>query len=259
MANDYLFTSESVSEGHPDKVADQISDAILDAIFAQDPLSRVNGVGDTQVFGSQYAMRIWADPLKLNIPAFSYDRTISTDGLTLDDERGIVRIRTAEDKMADGKLFMKRVLTTGCGRGMAFYSYADLDRKKKVLFELIGLAGRFQCYQHAHLADAVDHLHDRRVDLGGHLAVVGVDHRIGAQIGERVFFDHGMGIVIGETAEIGDEVLHAAHQAFAMGLPRARERLAERVGPREHGRAAREQNERRRRVAEVLHPGAFGK
>ena len=41
MANDYLFTSESVSEGHPDKVADQISDAILDAILAQDKTSRV--------------------------------------------------------------------------------------------------------------------------------------------------------------------------------------------------------------------------
>jgi S-adenosylmethionine synthetase len=41
MSNNYLFTSESVSEGHPDKVADQISDAILDAIFEQDPLSRV--------------------------------------------------------------------------------------------------------------------------------------------------------------------------------------------------------------------------
>ena len=39
--SDYLFTSESVSEGHPDKVADQISDAILDAILAQDPHSRV--------------------------------------------------------------------------------------------------------------------------------------------------------------------------------------------------------------------------
>ena len=39
--NDYLFTSESVSEGHPDKVADQISDAVLDAIFEQDPLARV--------------------------------------------------------------------------------------------------------------------------------------------------------------------------------------------------------------------------
>lgn len=41
MANDYLFTSESVSEGHPDKVADQISDAVLDAILAQDKFSRV--------------------------------------------------------------------------------------------------------------------------------------------------------------------------------------------------------------------------
>lgn len=40
MSN-YLFTSESVSEGHPDKVADQISDAILDAILTQDPLARV--------------------------------------------------------------------------------------------------------------------------------------------------------------------------------------------------------------------------
>ena len=36
-----LFTSESVTEGHPDKLADQISDAILDAILAKDPLARV--------------------------------------------------------------------------------------------------------------------------------------------------------------------------------------------------------------------------
>ncbi len=41
MSKNYLFTSESVSEGHPDKVADQISDAILDAILAQDPRGRV--------------------------------------------------------------------------------------------------------------------------------------------------------------------------------------------------------------------------
>ena len=39
--SEFLFTSESVSEGHPDKVADQISDAILDAILAQDPKARV--------------------------------------------------------------------------------------------------------------------------------------------------------------------------------------------------------------------------
>ena len=39
--SEYLFTSESVSEGHPDKVADQVSDAILDAVLAQDPKARV--------------------------------------------------------------------------------------------------------------------------------------------------------------------------------------------------------------------------
>jgi len=44
MAKDgkYLFTSESVAEGHPDKVADQISDAVLDAVFSKDPKARVD-------------------------------------------------------------------------------------------------------------------------------------------------------------------------------------------------------------------------
>lgn len=41
MSNRYLFTSESVTEGHPDKICDQISDTILDALLAQDPASRV--------------------------------------------------------------------------------------------------------------------------------------------------------------------------------------------------------------------------
>ena len=41
MSQDFIFTSESVSEGHPDKIADQISDAMLDAILAQDPKGRV--------------------------------------------------------------------------------------------------------------------------------------------------------------------------------------------------------------------------
>ncbi len=41
MKSEFLFTSESVSEGHPDKVSDQISDSVLDAILAQDPKSRV--------------------------------------------------------------------------------------------------------------------------------------------------------------------------------------------------------------------------
>ena len=41
MSKEFLFTSESVSEGHPDKVADQISDGVLDAILASDPRGRV--------------------------------------------------------------------------------------------------------------------------------------------------------------------------------------------------------------------------
>src|SRR5262245_17930023 len=40
-SNKHVFTSESVTEGHPDKVADQISDAVLDAILADDPAARV--------------------------------------------------------------------------------------------------------------------------------------------------------------------------------------------------------------------------
>src|SRR5258708_35119734 len=41
MSSGFLFTSESVTEGHPDKIADQISDAVVDAALAGDPLSRV--------------------------------------------------------------------------------------------------------------------------------------------------------------------------------------------------------------------------
>jgi len=41
MRGKFIFTSESVSEGHPDKVCDRISDSVLDAAFAQDPMSRV--------------------------------------------------------------------------------------------------------------------------------------------------------------------------------------------------------------------------
>ena len=40
-ARSFQFTSESVTEGHPDKMADQISDAVLDAILAEDPMARV--------------------------------------------------------------------------------------------------------------------------------------------------------------------------------------------------------------------------
>ena len=63
--------------------ADDLSDYVASKL--QDPLSRVPGVGDTQIFGSQYAMRIWADPLKLNNFA-----------LTMDDIRAAVVAQNAQ-------------------------------------------------------------------------------------------------------------------------------------------------------------------
>ncbi|HAU0158627.1 TPA: methionine adenosyltransferase [Legionella pneumophila] len=61
----YVFTSESVSEGHPDKIADQISDAILDAILAQDPKARVACevlVKTGMVFvGGEITTKAWVD------------------------------------------------------------------------------------------------------------------------------------------------------------------------------------------------------
>src|SRR5699024_2212563 len=67
--NKRLFTSESVTEGHPDKVADQISDAILDAILAQDPQARVAcetavNTGLVLVFGD-VTTRVYVDIQKI--------------------------------------------------------------------------------------------------------------------------------------------------------------------------------------------------
>jgi hypothetical protein len=97
-----------------------------------------------------------------------------------------------------------------------------------------------------------------RGDLGDHPAdadarqvrrpvveVPGERRGVGCKIAQRV--RRSLGIDGGRRAGIAQVVPHDV-------APTARERLAERVGPREHGRAAREQNERRRRVAEVLDP-----
>ena len=57
MRSNYLFTSESVSEGHPDKVSDQISAAIVDLFLPKDPEARVAcGLGDPRSAGAR-AMR----------------------------------------------------------------------------------------------------------------------------------------------------------------------------------------------------------
>ena len=61
----HLFTSESVSEGHPDKIADQISDAVLDAILDQDPKARVAcetyGKTGMVLVGGEITTSAWVD------------------------------------------------------------------------------------------------------------------------------------------------------------------------------------------------------
>jgi FdhD protein len=165
-------------------------------------------------------------------------------GLTLDAERGIVRIRTADDKTADGKLFAKRVLTTGCGRGMAFYSYADLDRKKKVLSDLrvtpeavLSLSRRFQ--GSSELYRATRGVHSAALcdpenilflaeDIGRHNAVDKVLGRClleGISVADRILITSGRisSEILFKTAANGIPFLVSKSAPTDMGVDLARE------------------------------------
>ncbi len=121
----YLFTSESVSEGHPDKVADQISDAVLDAIIEQDPAARVacetfikTGVA---IVGGEITTSAWVDLEELIrkvIVDIGYDSSeVGFDGNTCaivniigkqspDIDRGVSRERPEEQGAGDqGMMF----------------------------------------------------------------------------------------------------------------------------------------------------------
>ena len=63
-----VFTSESVTEGHPDKICDQISDAVLDAIMAQDPMGRV-ACETTTTTGMVLVMGEITTSAKIDIPS----------------------------------------------------------------------------------------------------------------------------------------------------------------------------------------------
>ena len=119
----YLFTSESVSEGHPDKVADQISDAVLDAIIAQDPAARVacetfikTGVA---IIGGEITTSAWVDLEELIrkvIVDIGYDSSeVGFDGNTCaivniigkqspDIDRGVSRERPEEQGAGDQEI-----------------------------------------------------------------------------------------------------------------------------------------------------------
>ncbi|OHE22483.1 MAG: formate dehydrogenase family accessory protein FdhD, partial [Syntrophobacterales bacterium RBG_19FT_COMBO_59_10] len=165
-------------------------------------------------------------------------------GLTLDDERGIIRIRTAKDKTADGKLFMKRVLTTGCGRGMAFYSYADLERRRKVvsglrvtLVEILALSRRFQgaseLYRTTHGVHSAALCDNREMlvfaeDIGRHNAVDKVLGRClleGNPVADRILITTGRisSEILFKAAGSGIPVIVSKSVPTDMGVELARE------------------------------------
>jgi FdhD protein len=81
-----------------------------------------------------------ADPEALAVGFLASEGIIRTrkeiQELTFDGESGIIRIRTTENKTETSKLFKDRFLTTGCGRGISFSSYDDIDLKMKIFSDI---------------------------------------------------------------------------------------------------------------------------
>jgi len=124
----YLFTSESVSEGHPDKVADQISDAILDAILSQDPAARVacetfvkTGVA---IVGGEITTSAWVDLedlIRNVIVDIGYDSSeVGFDGRTC----GVINIIGKQSADIDRGVNRERPEDQGAGDQGLMFGYA---------------------------------------------------------------------------------------------------------------------------------------
>lgn len=124
----FLFTSESVSEGHPDKVADQISDAILDAILTQDPKARVacetfvkTGVA---IVGGEITTSAWVDLEKLIrevIVDIGYDSSeVGFDGRTC----GVINIIGKQSMDINQGVDRERPEDQGAGDQGLMFGYA---------------------------------------------------------------------------------------------------------------------------------------
>jgi S-adenosylmethionine synthetase len=127
--SEYLFTSESVSEGHPDKVADQISDAILDAILEQDPAAHVacetfvkTGVA---IVGGEITTSAWVDLEKLIrkvIVEIGYDSSrVGYDGHTC----GVINIIGKQSSDIDQGVSRERPEDQGAGDQGMMFGYAS--------------------------------------------------------------------------------------------------------------------------------------
>ncbi len=152
MARKYLFTSESVTEGHPDKICDCISDSILDAILAQDPMARVAcettvTTGSVNIMG-EITTTAQVDYQKIAreaIRAIGYDRAkygfdcdtcgvmVTLDRQSPDIAMGVDQAWEAKEGSADA------ALSTGAGDQGMMFGYAS-DETEELMPLAISLA-----------------------------------------------------------------------------------------------------------------------
>jgi len=134
----FLFSSESVNEGHPDKLADQVSDAVLDACLKTDPLSKVACETATKdnmvmVFGEistsaelDYESIIRAQVREIGFTSYEDDlSSVNSKGLSCDTCEVLVRINKQSPDIAGGVHVGKSELDVGAGDQGIMFGYAS--------------------------------------------------------------------------------------------------------------------------------------
>ncbi len=151
MARHYMFTSESVTEGHPDKICDQISDAVLDAIMAQDPQGRV-ACETTVSTGLVHIMGEISTKCYVDIPRIArevirdigYDRAkygfdCDTCGIITNIDEQSADIALGVDKALESKQDSEAELQNGAGDQGMMFGYA-CDETPELMPMAISLA-----------------------------------------------------------------------------------------------------------------------